>query len=84
MRVINKDGTLASVNQCESFFSLLKRGITGIFHAVSKEHLHRYCAEFEFRWNSRRLSDGERIAAAIKKSLGKRLTYEQSVFRPAA
>jgi transposase-like protein len=77
----NQDGTESGVNCAESFFSLLKRGLNGIFHAVSKEHLHRYCGEFEFRWNTRRLNDGERITAAIKKAQGKHLTYEQSVCR---
>lgn len=43
----------ANVNTAEGFFSLLKRGINGTFHHVSKGHLHRYCAEFEFRYNSR-------------------------------
>jgi transposase-like protein len=42
----NLDGTVAGVNHCESFFSLLKRGLMGTFHCVSKEHLHRYCDEF--------------------------------------
>lgn len=47
----NADGTVSHVNTCESFFSLLKRGIYGSFHHVSKEHLPRYCDEFSFRWN---------------------------------
>ena len=47
----NADGTVSHVNSCESFFSLLKRGMYGAFHHVSKEHLHRYCDEFAFRWN---------------------------------
>ena len=63
------------VNTCESLFSLLKRGLMGIYHSVSKEHLHRYIGEFDFRWNTRKLSDGERVSAAIKNSIGKRLIY---------
>ena len=55
----NADGTVSHVNSCESFFSLLKRGIYGSFHHVSKEHLHRYCDEFSFRWNHREVTDGE-------------------------
>jgi hypothetical protein len=47
----------------------------GIYHSVSKEHLHRYIGEFDFRWNTRKLSDGERVSAAIKNSIGKRLIY---------
>jgi transposase-like protein len=62
-------------NTAESYFALLKRGVMGIFHQVSKWHLHRYCNEFSFRWNHRKVSDGERMVAAIKGVVGKRLTY---------
>jgi transposase-like protein len=75
----NPDGSVAHVNSCESFFSLLKRGLVGTFHCVSREHLHRYCDEFSFRWNTRFLNDGERIVAAIKNSEGKRLIYSQAI-----
>jgi len=51
----------------------------GTFHCVSKEHLHRYCDEFAFRWNTRQLNDGERLAAAIKHSVGKRLVYSDAI-----
>jgi transposase-like protein len=67
------------VNTCESFFALLKRGIYGTFHAVSRKHLHRYVSEFEFRWCTRRLDDGERVWAAITAGEGKRLMYRQPV-----
>jgi len=77
----NPDGTVSGINFAESFFSLLKRGLTGTFHAVSPEHLHRYCDEFAFRWNTRKLSDGERVVAALKQAEGKRLTYEDCVCR---
>lgn len=73
------DGTIAHVNHCESFFSLLKRGLHGTFHCVSKEHLHRYCDEFSFRWNTRRLNDGERLVTAVKQAEGKRLLYSDAV-----
>ena len=46
-------------NTAESFFALLKRGHYGVFHQLSKKHLHRYCVEFAFRWNHRKVSDGE-------------------------
>jgi transposase-like protein len=65
------------VNTAESFFALLKRGLIGTFHAVSKRHLHRYVSEFAFRWNSRRLDDGARVLAAIQGAEGKRLMYRQ-------
>ena len=48
-----QDGSVAHVNTAESFFSLIKRGIVGSFHHVSREHLHRYATEFQFRWNNR-------------------------------
>jgi hypothetical protein len=69
------DGTHS--NTVESAFSLLKRGIYGTFHNVSRKHLHRYVAEFDFRWNARKVDDGERLSRAIKSSVGKRLQYKQ-------
>lgn len=64
-------------NTVEGFFSSVKRGINGIYHAVSKEHLHRYMAEFEFRYNNRHLDDGDRTVKAILSAEGKRLMYKQ-------
>jgi transposase-like protein len=75
----NADGSESHTNTAESFFSLLKRGIVGAFHHVSPEHLHRYATEFEFRWNNRKRTDGERMEAAIGMVEGKRLTYRQVV-----
>jgi hypothetical protein len=66
------DGAV-STNTAESSFAILKRGIMGIFHAVSKEHLHRYVGEFDFRWNTRNLNDGERTVLAMQGAIGKRL-----------
>jgi len=66
----------AYTNTVESYFALLKRGVMGIFHHVSKHHLHRYCDEFSFRWNYRKVDDGERTVEAIKGVTGKRLTYK--------
>jgi len=63
-------------NTIEGFFSIVKRGINGIYHAVSKEHLPRYLAEYEFRYNNRHLEDGERTWKAIKSAEGKRLSYK--------
>ncbi len=62
-------------NTAESSFALIKRGLMGVYHAVSKKHLPRYLAEFDFRWNHRKLNDGERLVAAVKSSEGKRLVY---------
>ena len=66
-------------NTEEGFFSIVKRGLNGIYHSVSREHLHRYLAEFEFRYNNRALTDGERTVAAIKASEGKRLVYRETL-----
>jgi transposase-like protein len=74
----NADGTCSHVNTAESFFSLIKRGIYGSWHNVSREHLPKYMDEFAFRWNSRKLKDGERFTAAIKTIEGKRLKYRDS------
>jgi transposase-like protein len=69
------DGSV-STNTAESSFAILKRGITGIFHAVSKKHLHRYVGEFDFRWNTRKMNDGDRTVTAVQGALGKRLDYK--------
>jgi transposase-like protein len=68
-----------STNTIEGFFSLLKRGVIGTFHHVSKHHLHRYLSEFDFRYNARKITDGERALLALKGFEGKRLTYKKPV-----
>ena len=69
-------------NTAESFFALLKRGVIGSFHHVSKQHLNRYCDEFSFRWDHRRVTDSERTQTAIEQTRGKRLSYRQPIGRP--
>lgn len=71
------DGVRAMTNHCESFFSLLKRGVYGSWHNVSREHLQKYTNEFAFRWNTRKLTDGARTASVIPMIEGKRLMYRQ-------
>ena len=56
---------------------ILKRGIIGAFHHVSKQHLHRYVNEFSFRWDNRKIEDGERTAEAVRQTRGKRLMYKE-------
>ena len=68
-------------NTAESYFALLKRGVMGIFHHVSKFHLHRYCDEFSFRWNYRKVNDGERTIAVIKGAKGKQLSHQSLMKR---
>jgi transposase-like protein len=70
-----------STNGIENFWSLLKRGILGIYHHVSPEHLESYCNEFSYRFNSRKVSDIERFNNTVSKASGKRLTYEQLIAR---
>jgi transposase-like protein len=65
-------------NTAEGFFSLLKRGIHGTFHHVSRQHLHRYLNEFDFRYNARNIDDGTRTLLAIKGVAGKRLMYRDA------
>lgn len=64
-------------NTAESVFSILKRGLDGIYHSVSKRHLHRYLSEYEYRWNTRQDRDSERMRKAVLMSEGKRLTYQE-------
>ena len=66
-------------NTVENYFSILKRGINGVYHHVSQQHLKRYLAEFDFRYNERAaldVTDAERATKAVKGTVGKRLTYQ--------
>ena len=67
-----------STNTVEGYFSLVKRGITGVYHHVGRQHLHRYLSEFDFRYNGREISDGERTLRVIKRTEGKRLRYREA------
>jgi hypothetical protein len=64
-----------NTNTVESSFAIVKRGIIGTYHNVSREYLHRYLWQFDFVWNSRKMNDGERTISAIKAAEGKRLMY---------
>lgn len=65
-------------NTAENFFSIFKRGVIGTYHHISEAHLGRYTAEFDFRYNTREMTDGERAAIALKGAIGKRLTYRRT------
>lgn len=62
-------------NTIEGFWSLLKRGIIGIYHQISPKHLHRYCNEFTYRYNTKDITDPYRFANTLGKCEG-RLTYQ--------
>jgi len=71
----------AHVNSAEGFFSIFKRGMTGIYQHCGEQHLHRYLAEFDFRYSNRiklGVDDTERTRRAIKGAGGKRLTYRRT------
>jgi len=68
-----------STNQAESYFSQLKRSIDGTHHHVSREHLDRYLAEFDFRYSTCKQSDLERMNRIISRTSGRRLMYRQPV-----
>lgn len=70
-------GCSINTNTAESFFSLLKRGHYGVYHSMSRKHLGRYCNEFSFRWDHRKVSDSQRTVAALAGAAGKRITYKQ-------
>jgi hypothetical protein len=67
-------------NTVEGYYSIFKRGMKGIYQHCSEKHLHRYVAEFDFRYNNRSrlgVEDGERAVRAMEGIVGKRLTYRQ-------
>lgn len=65
-------------NNVENFFSILKRGVIGTYHHWSQAHIHRYLAEFDFRYSTKDISDRERADKALIGSFGKRLTYRRT------
>ena len=68
-------------NTLESYFSVFKRGMRGVYQHCGEAHLHRYLAEFDFRYNSRMglgINDAERATLALAGIVGKRLTYRRS------
>ena len=69
-----------TINHAENYFSILKRGIYGVYHSVSEAHMSRYLAEFDFRYSNRAklgVNDTVRAAKAMLGAEGKRLTYHQ-------
>jgi hypothetical protein len=71
------DTIVITTNTVEGYFSIFKRGMKGVYQHCKEKHLHRYLAEFDFRYNTRKISDMERTVAAVRSGEGKRLTYHQ-------
>lgn len=74
-----KDGR--TTNDIEGFFSIFKRGMRGIYQHCAEQHLHRYLAEFDFRYSNRSangIEDTERANIALRGVVGKRLTYKSA------
>jgi len=77
-----RPGTDIHSNTIEGVFSLIRRGVMGTFHSISRKHIPNYLNEFEFRWNTRKVNDGQRVFRAIRQCEGKRLKYRESVDNP--
>ncbi|MGY4574959.1 transposase-like protein [Bradyrhizobium sp. USDA 3256] len=70
-----------TTNTVEGYFSIFKRGMKGVYQHCKEKHLHRYLAEYDFRFNHRVVlgyNDGDRATLAVKNAAGKRLTYRGS------
>ncbi|TAL81952.1 MAG: IS1595 family transposase [Beijerinckiaceae bacterium] len=78
---IRRDGErMIGTNTVEGYYSIFKRGMKGVYQHCGEKHLHRYLAEFDFRYSNRiklGINDTERAALALKGAEGKRLTYRQ-------
>ena len=75
---VNLEDRSIHSNTVEGYFSIFKRGMKGVYQHCDEAHLHRYLAEFEFRYNNREahgINDGERSQQALRGIIGKRLTY---------
>ncbi len=73
--------TVVTTNTVEGFYSIFKRGMKGIYQHCAEKHLHRYLAEFDFRYNNRirlGIDDAMRADNALKGIRGKRLTYRRA------
>ncbi len=69
-------------NTIEGYFSIFKRGMKGVYQHCGKQHLHRYAAEFEFRYNHRTangVNDAARASKALLGIFGKRVVYRDSL-----
>jgi hypothetical protein len=81
---VNLEDRSIHSNTVEGYFSIFKRGMKGVYQFCGEQHLHRYLAEFEFRYNNRAAlgcNDADPADAMLSAIVGKRLTYDQSSAR---
>jgi len=71
------DGLTVTTNTVEGYFSIIRRGIDGVYHHVGRQYLGQYLREFDFRYNVRKLNDRDRNIVALKKTRGKRLMLKE-------
>src|SRR5690606_4495180 len=69
---------MVHTNTVEGYFSIFKRGMRGVYQHCGEKHLHRYLAEFDFRYNGRSVDDDTRAVQSHKGAEGKRLTYRRT------
>ncbi len=76
---VSRTDPTVHTNTVEGFYSIFKRGMKGVYQHASKKHLHRYAAEFDFRYSNRAalgVDDTARALTALQGVVGKRLTYQ--------
>ena len=76
-----KTGTKVNTNTIEGYYSIFKRGMKGVYQHCAEKHLHRYLAEFDFRYSNRSalgVEDAERAERALTGVVGRRLMYRDS------
>ncbi len=76
-----RDEPIIHTNTVEGYYSIFKRGMKGVYQHCGEKHLHRYLAEFDFRYSNRvalGVDDAARASKALKGVVGKRLTYRRS------
>ncbi|MFA7647847.1 MAG: IS1595 family transposase [Phenylobacterium sp.] len=84
---VNRQDATIHTNTIEGYFSIFKRGMRGVYQHCAKKHLHRYLAEFDFRYSMRSalgVDDQQRTVEALKGVVGKRLTYRTADSRREA
>jgi len=78
---VKREKPQVHTNTVEGFYSIFKRGMKGVYQHCGKQHLHRYAAEFDFRYNNRianDIDDTMRAQAILRGAEGKRLTYRRT------